>query len=121
MQRNLLPTFLVWSPATFVVRKKWFISSAFICFRLLGLLIFWLIINLILVCWQVDARLDGLRESAIANKEFLDGHVSSMEGITTDAKRKWQSFSTQAENDAKDGAVYSAAKHCRMEVLLQQW
>ncbi|KAJ4705284.1 Kinesin-like protein [Melia azedarach] len=68
----------------------------------------------------VDARLVDLRESAAANKTFLDGHVSSMEGITTDAKRKWQAFSMQAENDAKDGADYSSAKHCRMELLLQQ-
>ncbi|KAF4396893.1 hypothetical protein F8388_004861 [Cannabis sativa] len=69
---------------------------------------------------MVDARLVGLRDGAIAEKEFLDGHASSMECITTDAKRKWDSFSTQAESDAKDGAVHSAAKHCRMEVLLQQ-
>ncbi|KAG2686633.1 hypothetical protein I3843_09G015600 [Carya illinoinensis] len=68
----------------------------------------------------VDTRLVDIRESAIANKAFLDIHVSSMEGITTDAKRKWQAFSTQAENDANDGAEYSAAKHCRMEVLVQQ-
>lgn len=72
-------------------------------------------------CRQVDARLGDLRESAIADKTFLDGHISSIDGITTDAKRKWQSFSSQAENDAKDGADYSAAKHCRFEVLLQQW
>jgi kinesin family protein 11 len=44
-----------------------------------------------------------------------------MDGIATDAKRKWMEFSMQAENDAKDGVDYSAAKHCRMEVLLQQW
>ena len=69
----------------------------------------------------MDARLVDIRESAVANKTFLDGHVSSMEGITTDAKRKWQAFSIQAENDARDGADYSAAKHCRMEELLQQW
>ncbi|PON78027.1 Kinesin-like protein [Parasponia andersonii] len=69
---------------------------------------------------MVDARLVGLRERAVADKEFLDGHVFLMEGLTTDAKRKWQSFATQAENDAKDGADYSSAKHCRMEVLLQQ-
>lgn len=43
-----------------------------------------------------------------------------MEGIATDAKRKWQAFAMQAENDAKDGANYSAAKHCRMELQLQQ-
>ncbi|GLT62689.1 hypothetical protein SLA2020_353070 [Shorea laevis] len=68
----------------------------------------------------VNARLVDMKESAIANKTFLDTHVSSMEDITTDVKRKWQAFATQAENDAKDGADYSAAKHCRMEELLQQ-
>ncbi|RXH76322.1 hypothetical protein DVH24_019210 [Malus domestica] len=69
---------------------------------------------------MVDAKLVGFKESAIADKSFMDGHVSSMEGITTEAKRKWREFSMQAENDAKDGADYSAAKHCRMEVLLQK-
>ncbi|XP_043725795.1 kinesin-like protein KIN-5C [Telopea speciosissima] len=68
----------------------------------------------------VDARLVDLRDSSIGNKTFLDEHVSSMEVITTDAKRKWQTFSMQAENDAKAGADFSAAKHCRMELLLQQ-
>ncbi|KAK8553977.1 hypothetical protein V6N13_072899 [Hibiscus sabdariffa] len=67
----------------------------------------------------VDARLVDIKETAVANKTFLDGHVSSMEGITTDAKRKWQAFTTQVENDAKDTADYSAAKHCRIEELLQ--
>jgi kinesin family protein 11 len=70
---------------------------------------------------QVDTRLVDLKESTTANKTFLDGYVSSVEGITTDAKRKWQAFSTQVENDATDSADYSAAKHCRMEVLLQKW
>ncbi|KAF5953942.1 hypothetical protein HYC85_006798 [Camellia sinensis] len=64
----------------------------------------------------VDARLIHLKDSVIGNKTFLDGHVSSMEGITTDAKRKWQEFSVQAENDAKDCADFSAAKHSRMDV-----
>ncbi|TXG58235.1 hypothetical protein EZV62_016064 [Acer yangbiense] len=68
----------------------------------------------------VDARLVDLRENAVANKTYLDGHASTMKGITSDAKRKWQEFSTQAENDAKDGADDSSAKHCRMELLLQQ-
>ncbi|CAL9025903.1 unnamed protein product, partial [Prunus brigantina] len=75
------------------------------------------------ICCQkemVDSKLVGFRESAMADKSFMDGHVSSMEGIATDAKRKWMEFSMQAENDAKDGADYSAAKHCRMEVLLQK-
>ncbi|XP_021289820.1 kinesin-like protein KIN-5C [Herrania umbratica] len=68
----------------------------------------------------VDERLVNFRESVVASKTFLDGHVSSMECITTDAKRKWQEFAMQAENEAKDSADYSAAKHCRMEALLQQ-
>lgn len=68
----------------------------------------------------VDSKLVDLRESGIKNKSFFDGHVSSVEDITTNAKRKWQSFCIQAEKDAKDTADYSAAKHCRMEVLLQQ-
>lgn len=71
--------------------------------------------------WQVDARLVDIKESAVANRTFLDGHVSSIEGITTDAKRKWQAFAMQAEIDAKDAADYSAAKHCRIEELLKHW
>ncbi|KAI3772458.1 hypothetical protein L6452_03644 [Arctium lappa] len=69
---------------------------------------------------MVDARLAGIRETAAGSKTVLDGHVSSIEGITTDAKRKWQEFSVQAETDAKDGAEFSAAKHCRIELLLQK-
>ncbi|KAM7264573.1 hypothetical protein ACFE04_002256 [Oxalis oulophora] len=68
---------------------------------------------------MVDARLVDLRETAAANKTFLDGHVSSMEGVTSDAKRKWQTFSMQSENGCEDGADFSAVKHCRMESLLQ--
>ncbi|KAL7003413.1 hypothetical protein U1Q18_004569 [Sarracenia purpurea var. burkii] len=56
---------------------------------------------------KVDARLTGLKETVTVNKTFLDGHVSSRESITTDAKRKWQEFSKQAENDAKDSAEFS--------------
>lgn len=69
----------------------------------------------------MNAKLNGLRETVTGNKTFLDGHVLTMEGITTDAKRKWQEFSMQAGNDVKDSADFSAAKHCRMELLLQQW
>ncbi|KAJ6743247.1 KINESIN MOTOR DOMAIN-CONTAINING PROTEIN-RELATED [Salix viminalis] len=68
----------------------------------------------------VDARLVDLRETATGNKAFLDAHVSSMECVSTDAKRKWQEFSMQADDGAKDIADYSAAKHCRLESLLQQ-
>ncbi|KAL2900174.1 Kinesin-like protein KIN-5C [Bienertia sinuspersici] len=69
---------------------------------------------------MVDARLVGLREAAIANKTFLDKHLSSVEGFTSDAKRKWQTFSMQAENNANDAADFSAAQHCSMELLLQK-
>ncbi|CAN4121329.1 unnamed protein product [Withania somnifera] len=68
----------------------------------------------------VGARLVDLRETVSGNKTFLDGHVSSMEGITTDAKRKWQDFYTQAEGETKENADFSAAKHCRMELLMQK-
>ncbi|KAE8676888.1 kinesin-like protein [Hibiscus syriacus] len=67
----------------------------------------------------VDARLVVIKESAVVNKSFLDGHVSSMESITTDAKRKWQAFAMEVENNAKDTTDFSAAKHCRIEELLQ--
>ncbi|KAI3941196.1 hypothetical protein MKX01_029770 [Papaver californicum] len=44
----------------------------------------------------------------------------SMEGITNDAERKWEEFSKQEEKNAKDGADFTADKHCRMELLHQQ-
>ncbi|PIN09034.1 Kinesin-like protein [Handroanthus impetiginosus] len=69
---------------------------------------------------MVDARLDNLRDSATGNKLFLDGHVSTIDGITTDLKRKWQDCFSQAECNIKDKADFSAAKHCRMELLLQK-
>ncbi|KAI3742366.1 hypothetical protein L1987_60046 [Smallanthus sonchifolius] len=69
---------------------------------------------------MVDARLAGIRETCSGSKAVLDGHVSSFENITTDAKRKWQEFSLQAENNAKVSAEFSAAKHCRFELLLQK-
>ncbi|KAM0946199.1 putative plus-end-directed kinesin ATPase [Dioscorea sansibarensis] len=68
----------------------------------------------------VGVRLNSLRDAAVENKGFLDGYISSMEGVTTDAKRKWEEFSIKAENDSKDGSDFSAAKHCRMEQQLQQ-
>ncbi|KAG6437221.1 hypothetical protein SASPL_102133 [Salvia splendens] len=48
---------------------------------------------------MVDARLGDLNDSVIGNKMFLDGYVSTMDGITSDLKRK--------------------SKHCRMELLIQ--
>lgn len=69
---------------------------------------------------QVDTKLGDLRESGIASKSFLDGHVSSVGDVLSRAKRKWQGFCTQAEKDTRDTADFSAAKHCRMEILMQQ-
>ncbi|KAM0021520.1 putative plus-end-directed kinesin ATPase [Helianthus debilis subsp. tardiflorus] len=69
---------------------------------------------------MVDARLAGIRETCSGSKAVLDGHVSSIDNIASDAKRKWQEFSLQAENNAKDSAEFSAAKHCRFELLLQK-
>ncbi|PIN02856.1 Kinesin-like protein [Handroanthus impetiginosus] len=69
---------------------------------------------------MVDARLGDLKDSVIGNKMFLDGHFSTMDGITTDLKRKWQDCFTQAESNCKDDADFSAAKHCRMEFLLHK-
>ncbi|CAN4118820.1 unnamed protein product [Withania somnifera] len=68
----------------------------------------------------VSTRLDDLRETVTGNKTFLDGHVSSMEGITTVAKRKWHDYSTQAGGSTKENADFSAAKHCRIELLMQK-
>lgn len=69
----------------------------------------------------MEAKLDSLKNSAIGNKIFLDGHVSTMDGITTDLKRKWQDSFTHAESSFKENADFSAAKHCRMELLMQKW
>lgn len=66
-------------------------------------------------------RLTGLGDAARDSKAIIDNHASSMDIVTTDAKRKWEEFSKQAEQDSKDGSNFSAAKHCRMEVVLQQW
>nr|GMD86786.1 kinesin-like protein KIN-5C [Ipomoea batatas] len=68
----------------------------------------------------VDERLVELRETVTENKTFLDGRVTSMEGITTAAKRKWSDFFMQAGTNTKDSANFSAAKHCRMEASLEK-
>ncbi|XP_051132208.1 kinesin-like protein KIN-5C [Andrographis paniculata] len=69
---------------------------------------------------MVDARLGDLKDTVIGNKMFLDGHVSTMDGITTDLKRKWQDSFMQAESNVKDNVDFSAAKHCRMELLMHK-
>lgn len=70
---------------------------------------------------QVEARLDDLKDTATGNKVFLDGHVSKIDGITTDLKRKWQDSFTHAESCSKENADFTAAKHCRIELLMQKW
>ncbi|KAI4364061.1 hypothetical protein MLD38_020200 [Melastoma candidum] len=69
---------------------------------------------------MVDARLLSISQNASLNKSFLDSHVSSMEGITTDAKRKWHEFHTQAENEASESCDYTAAKHCHIQSLFEK-
>ncbi|KAG0476973.1 hypothetical protein HPP92_013814 [Vanilla planifolia] len=68
----------------------------------------------------VDSRLDGLRDASFENKAFLEKHTSSVISVTSDAKRKWEEFSTLAQQDSKDGSSFSCAKHCRLEAILQQ-
>ncbi|XP_026426446.1 kinesin-like protein KIN-5C [Papaver somniferum] len=68
----------------------------------------------------VGTKLVGLSNTITESKAFLDGHTVAVDGITTDAKRKWQAFSHQAENDAKDAADYSSATHCHVDLLLNQ-
>ncbi|PWZ57912.1 Kinesin-like protein KIN-5C [Zea mays] len=68
----------------------------------------------------VGVRLSSLGDAARGNKAFLDEHTSAMEFVTKDAKRKWETFAEQAENDCKAGSSSSAVKHCRMETMLQE-
>lgn len=70
---------------------------------------------------QVSGRLNGLEAAAVESKAVLDAHTSSLKGITNDAKRKWEQLSVKADNDSRESADFSAAKHCRMEVVLQKW
>ncbi|RAL48730.1 hypothetical protein DM860_001050 [Cuscuta australis] len=68
----------------------------------------------------VDERLLSFNEDVSRNKSSLDEHIFSIEGINVDAKRKWIDFFTQAGGHTKDDADFSAAKHCRMERLMQE-
>nr|CAB3481731.1 unnamed protein product [Digitaria exilis] len=73
------------------------------------------------MAYEVGVRLSSLGDAARGNKAFLDEHTSAMECVTKDAKRKWEIFAEQTENDCKVGSSSSAAKHCRMETMLQEW
>lgn len=79
-----------------------------------------MLLKTVLFAWQVDSRLHNFKDAVSSNKTFLDEHVSAVNNLANDAKRKWETFSMQAENEAREGADFSAAKHCRMELLLQQ-
>ncbi|GJX97268.1 kinesin-like protein KIN-5C [Tanacetum coccineum] len=65
----------------------------------------------------VDARLESIKETATGSMKVLDGHVSFFNRITLDAKRKWQDYSSQAENDVKESAHFVAAKDSRFDLL----
>ncbi|KAG9459064.1 hypothetical protein H6P81_003572 [Aristolochia fimbriata] len=67
----------------------------------------------------VNMRLSQLRDSAIERKTYFDEHTSKMNAITSDAKRKWHTFSSQAESKAEESRAFTASKHCCMEGLLQ--
>jgi kinesin family member 11 len=69
----------------------------------------------------VDVRLNGLGEAALEKKMFVEKHCERVEGVTNEAKRKWEEFAIQTQHDSIDGSDFSAAKHCRMESFLQQW
>ncbi|KAL8261835.1 hypothetical protein R6Q59_025884 [Mikania micrantha] len=69
---------------------------------------------------MVDARSATIRETAAGSKKVLEHHVSSFDWITSNAKGKWQDFSMQLENDAKENADFAAAKHCHFELVLQK-
>ncbi|ERN10743.1 kinesin-like protein KIN-5C [Amborella trichopoda] len=68
----------------------------------------------------VNAGLLGLKEAVLEDEVLTQKHVSTIEGATCDAKRKWEEISEKGEHDSKDNADFSAAKHCRMEVFLQK-
>ncbi|KAJ8466259.1 hypothetical protein OPV22_028811 [Ensete ventricosum] len=68
----------------------------------------------------VDVRLATLEVAALENKETVEKLTSMLDVINSDAKRKWEEFYKQAEHDFTDGSHFSAAKHCRMELELQQ-
>ncbi|XP_078152877.1 P-loop containing nucleoside triphosphate hydrolases superfamily protein [Carex rostrata] len=68
----------------------------------------------------VDARLNGLEGAAIEKKLFVEKHCERVEGVTNEAKRKWEEFAAQTQHDSVDGSDFSAAKHCRLESFLQQ-
>ncbi|CAN6480374.1 unnamed protein product [Victoria cruziana] len=68
----------------------------------------------------VNMRLLSLRDAVSEEQLSSQQHVSVIEGVTHDAKRKWEEFSAKADNDARDTADFSAAKHCRLEDYLQK-
>ncbi|KAF3773192.1 kinesin-related protein [Nymphaea thermarum] len=68
----------------------------------------------------VNMRLLSLRDAVSEEQLSSQQHVSVIEGVTHDAKRKWEEFSAKADNDAKDTVDFSAAKHCRLEDYLQK-
>ncbi|EFH39276.1 hypothetical protein ARALYDRAFT_920781 [Arabidopsis lyrata subsp. lyrata] len=48
---------------------------------------------------------------SLPTKIVLHEHVSAVNNLTNDAKIKRETFSIQAEDEAREGADFSAAKH----------
>ncbi|XP_074591511.1 kinesin-like protein KIN-5C [Curcuma longa] len=68
----------------------------------------------------VDERLASMEEVALVGKENVQEITTTLDVLTTDAKRKWENFCKGTEHDLKDASNFSAAKHCRIELELQQ-
>ncbi|KAG6500958.1 hypothetical protein ZIOFF_040820 [Zingiber officinale] len=68
----------------------------------------------------VDERLASMEEVALVGKENVQEITTTLDVLTTDAKRKWENFCKGTEHDLKDASNFSAAKHCCIELKLQQ-
>lgn len=62
-----------------------------------------------------------MEEVALVGRENVQEITTTLDVLTTDAKRKWENFCKGTEHDLKDASNFSAAKHCRIELELQQW
>lgn len=70
---------------------------------------------------QVADKLACLSKASTENKAFFDAHTSSIEGVTNNAKRKWDDFAQHANKSSVDGADFVSFKHCRIEQEFENW
>ncbi|KAJ4783167.1 Kinesin-like protein [Rhynchospora pubera] len=68
----------------------------------------------------VGVRLNGLGEAALETKMFVEKHCTKVDGVTNETKRKWEEFAAQSQHDSTDNSDFTAAKHCRLEALLEK-